>query len=98
MAYRYNPFVGALEYYTKGLKYVNADVTLTDQNINEKKITLPYRPAMPETTLFFPLNGLVQRYGVDYEIVGNDIIWSGMGLDGFLEINEEIRIFYQIED
>lgn len=98
MPYRYNPLLGNLEFYSKTLKYIYEDVILSAQNIADAKITLTKMPVMPETTFFFPAEGIMQRYGVDYKIVGKDITWSGMGLDGFLEESEEIRIFYQSQE
>ena len=68
--------------------------TLTSTNISQKKITLGQTPLDPEGLSFIPDGGIPQRYGVDFTIVGNDIIWSSMGLDGFLEENDVIRVSY----
>lgn len=68
--------------------------TLTSTNINESKITLNQTPLSPENFSFLPDGGIPQRYGVDFTIVGNDVIWSGMGLDQFLEENDVIRVSY----
>ena len=68
--------------------------TLTSTNISQKKITLSQIPLDPEGLSFLPDGGIPQRYGIDFTIVGNDIIWSGMGLDGFLEENDVIRVSY----
>ena len=68
--------------------------TLTSTNISQSKITLSQTPLDPEGLSFLPDGGIPQRYGVDFTIVGNDIIWSGMGLDGFLEVNDVIRVSY----
>lgn len=74
--------------------FISEVFTLTQTNISESKLTLNHTPIDPEGLSFLPDGGILQRYGVDYTIVGNDIIWSGMGLDGFLEVNDIIRITY----
>ncbi len=78
-------------------EYFYEDVILTAQQIAEKKITLSGTPAFPEALTFIPYGGVAQRYGQDYTIIGNDISWAGLGLDGFLEEGEGIRITYQAE-
>ena len=72
-------------------------VILTFQQISDKKITLSKLPAFPDALSFIPTGGIAQKYGEDYTVVNNDIDWSGMGLDGFLEEGEEITISYQSE-
>lgn len=67
---------------------------LNNTNIIQGKLTLSQEPLDPQALSFLPDGGIPQRYGVDFTIVGNDIIWSGMGLDGFLEVNDIIRISY----
>jgi|688.fasta_scaffold00313_15 hypothetical protein len=81
----------------KSYKFNILDVKLTAQQIAEQKVTLPVAPDFPDTTIL-STSGIMQNYGEDYQVVGNDLIWSGMGLDGFLEEDELIRIFYQIGD
>ena len=68
--------------------------TLTATNIAEAKVSLNRAPSNPRLVAVIPDGGIEQRYGVDYTVVGNDIIWSSMGLDGFLEENDVIRIYY----
>jgi hypothetical protein len=82
----------------KNYQFFVEDIILTSQQIADKKITLSRIPAFPEALLFVPTGGVAQRYGVDYTVVGNDIGWAGLGLDGFLEEGEGIRITYQSEE
>lgn len=84
-------------YSIKTYEYYVEDIILTSQQIADKKITLSRTPAFPEALLFVPVGGVAQRYGVDYTVVGNDVDWAGLGLDGFLEEGEGIRITYQSE-
>lgn len=69
-------------------------VTLSPTNITDKKFTLDFAPLFSETIQFIPDGGIQQRYGVDFTITGNDVSWSGLGLDGFLESGEQVRVFY----
>lgn len=63
-------------------------VTLTAQHILEKKIKLQTLPRVSGSTLVTPSGGPLQIYGVDYAVVDDELIWSGMGLDGVLEVND----------
>jgi hypothetical protein len=81
----------------KNYEYFYEDIILTSQQIADRKITLSRIPAFPEALLFVPVGGVAQIYGVDYTIVGNDVSWAGLGLDGFLEEGEGVRITYQSE-
>ena len=74
--------------------FVSEVFSLNNLNITQSKITLSQIPSDPEGLSFLPDGGIPQRYGIDFTIVGNDIIWSGMGLDGFLEENDVIRVSY----
>lgn len=84
-------------YSIKTYEYFYEDVILTAQQIADRKITLSKTPAFPETLLFIPDGGTTQRYGEDYTVVGNEVRWSDLGLDNFLEVGEIIRITYQFE-
>jgi hypothetical protein len=84
-------------YSIKTYEYFYEDVILTAQQIADRKITLSKMPVFPETLLFIPDGGTAQRYGEDYTVVGNEIRWSGLGLDNFLEVGETIRITYHFE-
>ena len=89
----------------KGVPYnVNVDaigrnydqtLTLTAQNIAEKKIVLSFIPEFPERIKLTPDGGPQQIYGIDYIIINrNEISWDGFGLDGFLEEDEIIFLNY----
>jgi hypothetical protein len=67
-------------------------VTLTSQNIADKFIVLPTTPLYPQNVVLVPMGGIQQLYGVDYEVIGNVVTWSSLGLDGFLEINDVLVI------
>jgi hypothetical protein len=69
-------------------------ITLTETHVLEKKFTLSFTPKAPESVRFVPDGGPEQRLGVDYLVNNNEILWSGLTLDGFLEIGETIRVVY----
>ena len=74
---------------------VNATITLTAQNISEKKVALPSTPKNPTEVILTPEGGPAQAYSVDFTIIEtNKISWSGLGLDGFLEAGERIFVSY----
>jgi hypothetical protein len=68
--------------------------TLDSTAIADKKITLSNTPSSSTTIRFLPDGGIEQRFSVDYDLNGNDIIWDGLELDGFLEVGDVVRIYY----
>jgi hypothetical protein len=89
----------------KGIPYnVNVDaigrnydqiITLTAQDIAEKKIVLSFIPEFPERIKLTPDGGPQQIYAIDYIIINrNELSWSNLGLDGFLEAGEIVFINY----
>lgn len=69
-------------------------LTLTQLNIDQGQATLSIAPLNPSNTLVYPEGGIAQIYGIDYLITGNTLDWSGLGLDGFLEVGETLIIEY----
>jgi hypothetical protein len=67
---------------------------LTEQDIQLKRIVLPKTPTDSENVGLIPYGGPPQIIGTDYEINGNILSWAGLGLDGFLTLNERIFIFF----
>ena len=67
-------------------------ITLTQQNIDNKYVELPYTPVLPNEVLVTPVGGLSQVNGVDYEVSGNILSWGGLGLDNFLEDTDVLII------
>ena len=69
-------------------------ISLTDNNIATKSFPLSETPYDPTTMELTPIGGIVQRYGIDYIYSNGYIVWSGLGLDGFLETNEQVTVRY----
>lgn len=67
-------------------------VTLTQEDIDDKQVTLSNTPLSPSTVMVTPEGGIPQINGVDYIITGNILSWDSLGLDGFLEVNEVLIV------
>lgn len=68
--------------------------TLASGHINNKYVTLANTPyAVTEVTLDI-ISGTSQEYGVDYTVSGTQLGWSGLALDGLLEVNDKLRTAY----
>lgn len=79
--------------------YYNEDFSLTVTDIANKKLVLSKTPIFPQSVVVIPYGALPQRYGIDYVVVSNEIQWSGLGLDGFLnDVGEAVRVQYKSEE
>lgn len=68
-------------------------ILLTQENIDTKQVTLPFSTVNPTALKLIPEGGIPQVYGVDFEIVGGNVLtWENLGLDNFLEANELLII------
>lgn len=68
--------------------------TLSLTDITNKQIILSKAPSYPDAVTLFPRGGIPQMNGIDFQVSGNILSWSGLGLDNFLEENEIIEIGY----
>lgn len=68
--------------------------TITAAEAIAKALTLAVTPTSPERTELQISGAPCQIYDLDFEVVGDELIWSGKGLDGLLEEGDEIRILY----
>lgn len=78
----------------KGIGTNVDNVTLTQQNLDDKKVLLSSSPAVPNAVTLLPIGGIPQVNGIDFEVVGNELSWDGLGLDNFLELGEQLIIQY----
>lgn len=67
-------------------------VTLTLSDINNKYIILPFTPVDSDNVLITPAGGITQINGIDFEVIGNQIHWNGLGLEGFLDENDVLIV------
>lgn len=69
-------------------------ITINQEMVLLKSFALNAAPSDPRTIEIVPAGGLTQIYGVDYNLVGSSIVWGGLGLDGVLEVGDEIVVVY----
>jgi len=70
-------------------------ITITQQMIQEKKLTLQRPPLYPSKVQLDFVGGIPQLNGIDYEIIsGNVLSWDSKGLDNFIEENDVVIISY----
>lgn len=70
-------------------------VIITNVNLITKTITLSKTVQNPTRTKIFPQGGPTQIYSTDFMVVSPNIItWGNMGLDGLLEVDDQIVIEY----
>ncbi len=67
---------------------------LTQEDINNKFVTLPNTPLVSSSVVLIPEGGIPQTYGVDYIVVGNQLRWDGLGLDNFLDSTDILLVQY----
>lgn len=65
---------------------------LTQEDIDAKQITLPSLPV--GFVLLDVIGGIVQVHGIDYTVDGLTLSWDGLGLDGFLEVDDTLLVQY----
>lgn len=59
-----------------------------------KQIVLLDVPTHPSRTLVFIDGAGATFQGLDFEVSGNTVSWSGKRLDGLLDLNDRIQIVY----
>jgi hypothetical protein len=67
---------------------------LTDEDIAAKRFSFSPLPLDSDLVQVDFLGGTWQRKGIQYRINGGVFSWGGLGLDGFLEAGEIIRLTY----
>lgn len=72
------------------------EITLTSTNITQKKVTLTYTPLNASYVRLDIIGGCAQDNGIDFSVnpTTKEVSWSGLGLDGILEIGDVLRITY----
>ena len=70
-------------------------IIVTQQMVNNKKLTLEKTPLFPANVKLDFIGGIPQLNGIDFEIIsGNILSWQGKGLDNFIEENDVVIISY----
>lgn len=76
------------------LKLKKETISLNQGDIDNKKVTLIHDPQDVENMIFIPQGGIEQIYNVDFTVVGKEVRWNGLGLEGFLELDDIINVIY----
>lgn len=74
--------------------FIVDQVELTQEDINNKFVTLSQTPLVSDAVMVNIDGGIPQINGIDFIVDGNKISWSGLGLDGFLEETDVLIIQY----
>jgi hypothetical protein len=69
-------------------------ITLTQQNISSRSVTLMHTPKSSSAVALDIIGGGPQEYSQDYTVTGTSVSWSGKALDGTLAVGERIRVIY----
>ncbi len=67
---------------------------LSALNVSSKSITLPNPILANNTAMIIPANGIPQLQGVDFNIAGSQIIWSGMPYEAVAAAGDVVKIIY----
>lgn len=70
-------------------------VEITQQMVDAKQFSLGDIPSSADTVQLIPGGGPMQFAGIDYSIAGNIISWDGLGLEGVVEVGDEILVYYK---
>ncbi len=70
-------------------------ITVTPLMITNGQLTLSQNNASPSETLLFLDGGVIQKYGIDFTVVGNVLSWTGLGLETIISSNDVLIIEYK---
>lgn len=70
--------------------------TVSGPQATAKQITLSATPLNISETLVWHVGGSIQKFGVDFTIIGNKLDWNGLGMETIIDTNDEIIIQYKI--
>lgn len=79
---------------TSGVRLYKEEKILNADQIISGIIVLEKSPDNPTSVRLVPKHGIEQDYGDDFVVSGNELIFRDLGLDGFLEENEAVYIYY----
>lgn len=74
--------------------FAEAAYTITPTDISNKYITLTYSPTVPAQVSFLMQNNPVKLFSVDFTVSGNQVQWTGLGLDGLILAGDVVVVQY----
>ena len=75
-----------------GTSYNVNKFTLTPTDITNGYVTLTSAPASLSGTILNVIGGPMQDYSADFTVAGNQLSWSGLGLDGVLVSGDKLVV------
>jgi hypothetical protein len=69
-------------------------ITVSSGDISNKYTVLAHTPYSVTEVACDVIGGCSQLYGTDYTVSGTHLSWNGLGLDGVLAENDQMRVFY----
>jgi hypothetical protein len=75
-------------------KAASETFTLSQENIDQKRITLTLTPDVSYNISVTPREGCAQFIGSDFVVAGKDISWDELGLDGLLVVGDILQVDY----
>jgi hypothetical protein len=69
-------------------------IELTQEDINNKFVTLASTPLISSAVIVTPEGGIAQAFGIDLIVVGRQIRWNNLGLDNFLDESDVLLVQY----
>lgn len=67
-------------------------IVVTEEMVTNKQISLGVLPLYPDRVTLEFVNGTKQLYGIDFVSEIDNIVWTGLGLDGFIEKDDVLLI------
>lgn len=67
---------------------------LSSLDVSTKSITLPQTPLATNTAMIIPQDGIPQLQGVDFNVAGDILSWSGMPYEQVAQAGDQIKIIY----
>lgn len=77
-----------------GTSFATERIILTQQDIENKYITLKAAPMYPNSVSLSCENGIAQINGVDFIVTENVLSWQNLGLEDFLDDSDVLLIQY----
>lgn len=101
MSFSFNPVTGLLDLVgegSSGKQYTVERFTLSATDITNGYIVLTSTPSDASLVRLTVIEGIEQDNGVDFTMLPADgnkrLSWNGLGLDGILEENDKIIVWY----
>lgn len=75
-------------------RFYKEEIILSSDQISSGTVILNNIPDNQSNVRLIPRYGIEQDYGDDFIVIGNELIFKDLGLDGFLEVGEIIYVYY----